>query len=31
MSRLLGSPTGVDWRIVFGRDYKQGEKQAVFC
>jgi hypothetical protein len=30
LSRLIGRPTGVDWRRVFRRGYKQAEKQAVF-
>jgi hypothetical protein len=31
LSRLVGQATGVNWRAVFGRGYKQAEKQAVFC
>jgi len=31
LSRLVGQATGVNWRAVFGRNYKQAEKQAVFC
>jgi hypothetical protein len=30
-SRLTGRPTEVNWRTVFGRDYSQAEKQAIFC
>lgn len=29
--RLLGRSTRVDWRKVFGGQYKQAEKQSVFC
>jgi hypothetical protein len=31
LGRLVGQATGVNWRAVFGRNYKQAEKQAVFC
>jgi Reverse transcriptase (RNA-dependent DNA polymerase) len=31
MTRLLGKPTGVNWRRIFPRNYKHAEKQAVFC
>lgn len=31
LSSLTGSPTGVNWRVVFGKAYKQAEKQSVFC
>jgi hypothetical protein len=31
ISRLIGRPTGVNWRAVFRKAYKQAEKQAVFC
>lgn len=31
VSQLIGRPTGVNWRSVFRKVYKQAEKQAVFC
>jgi Reverse transcriptase (RNA-dependent DNA polymerase) len=31
LKALVGRTTGVNWRVVFGKDYKQAEKQAVFC
>ena len=31
MSQVVGRPTKVNWRNVFGKVYKQAEKQAVFC
>jgi len=31
LSRLIGRPTGINWRVIFRRSYKQAEKQAVFC
>ena len=31
LSRLTGTATGVNWRAVFKSNYKQAEKQAVFC
>jgi hypothetical protein len=31
LKALLGQRTGVSWRSVFGKSYKQAEKQAVFC
>jgi reverse transcriptase-like protein len=31
LSRLIGKPTALNWRVVFRRGYKHAEKQAVFC
>jgi hypothetical protein len=31
LARITGKPTRVNWRAVFGRDYKAAERQAVFC
>jgi len=31
MGRLIGKSTGVNWRAVFGKDYKHAERQAVLC
>lgn len=31
LKSILGRPTGVNWRTVFGREYKHAERQAVFC
>jgi hypothetical protein len=31
LRRITGTTTGINWRSIFGKDYKQAEKQAVFC